>query len=279
MNYYPTIYEGSCDEVIEQKIKPNSIDLSFLDPPFNQNKQYQKHKDNLDFEEYWNWMTRVCKLLHRRTVIDGCVYFMQREKNTEFVLKALRESGWKLQNLIIWKKMTSAVPQQLRYGKQFQIIAFATKTSSPTKFNKLRYDAPLASHMKRMRKNGLYCTDVWDDIRELTSGFFAGEEALRKETTKKRLHKQQAPLALLLRIILSSTLVGDTVLDPFAGTGTTSIVTMQLKRMGILIEQSSENLQIIKTRVQKMRKADNISKWRTYYRFTKNLDKIWHIKS
>ena len=36
----------------------------------------------------------------------------------------------------------------------------------------------------------MYVTDVWDDIRELTSGYFAGEEALR-DSEGNRLHKQQ----------------------------------------------------------------------------------------
>ena len=46
----------------------------------------------------------------------------------------------------------------------------------------------------------------------------------------ERFHKQQTPLALLIRIILSSSKVGDWILDPFAGTGTTLVVA---KEMGI----------------------------------------------
>jgi len=46
-------------------------------------------------------MTRICESVFRLTEKGGAVYFMQREKNAEFVLKSLRESGWRLQNLIL----------------------------------------------------------------------------------------------------------------------------------------------------------------------------------
>ncbi|MHA1370014.1 MAG: DNA-methyltransferase [Promethearchaeota archaeon] len=273
--YQPTIYKGDCGEIIKEKIEKNSIDLTFLDPPFNQRKRYEKHDDDMNADEYWEWMARICKLIHKKTKVGGSIYFMQREKNTEQVLKVLRESGWTLQNLIIWKKMTSAVPQKYRFSKQYQIIAFAVKGKAPKHFNRIRYDAPLAPHMKISRKNGIYLTDVWDDIRELTSGFFAGDEALRDPVCKKRLHEQQAPVALLLRIILSSSCPGDLILDPFAGTGTTNVVAMQLKRRSIGIENSANNVKIIKDRIKTLRKADDVIKWRDYYRFTANLDEIW----
>jgi site-specific DNA-methyltransferase (adenine-specific) len=130
---------------------------------------------------------------------------MQREKNAEELLKVLREAGWSFQNLIIWKKKTSAVPCSSRFSKQYQIIAYAIKGDKPRVFNKLRIDLPLLPEQKYERKNGVYVTDVWDDIRELTSGYFAGKEAIR-DINGDRVHKQQSPVGLLLRIVLSSTL-------------------------------------------------------------------------
>jgi DNA modification methylase len=82
----------------------NTFDLSFLDPPFNQGKEYRVHNDKLDEKEYWDWMREVCSLIYEKTSKGGAIYFMQREKNAEFVLEVLRSSGWTLQNLIIWKK-------------------------------------------------------------------------------------------------------------------------------------------------------------------------------
>lgn len=170
------------------------IDLTFLDPPFNQNKDYNYFDDNLPDEEYWQLMLNTCRGIYDATSQGGAIYFMQREKNTEQVLKCLRESGWTFHNLIIWKKKTSAVPSNYKYGKQYQIIAFATKGSSPRVFNKLRVSPPLPGNYKFERENGIYVTDVWDDIRELTSGYYAGDEAVRTNQGG-RFHKQQSPIA------------------------------------------------------------------------------------
>ncbi|MCD6559325.1 MAG: site-specific DNA-methyltransferase [Palaeococcus sp.] len=264
---------GDCLEWIP---KLKGIHLSFLDPPFNQGKEYRFFNDKLSDEEYWGWMEEVVYEIYKITEDGGAIYFMQREKNTEWVLKILREAGWTLQNLIIWKKMASAVPQKYRFNKAYQIIAFATKGKKPRVFNKLRADYPLAPWHKYPRENGMYIHDVWEDIRELTSGYFAGDEPIR-DKSGKRLHLQQSPVALLLRIILSSTMPGDVVLDPFAGTGTTLVVAKQLKRHYIGIEIDPRYVEIIKNRLSKLRKADDVGRYREYYRFTEDLDKIWPV--
>jgi len=256
-----------------QEIK-NKVDLTFLDPPFNQQKEYALHNDDMDEKEYWDMMKRVCKLTYNLTNNGGCIYFMQREKNAEFVLSCLRETGWTFQNLIIWKKKTSAVPVQNKYGKQYQIIAFAIKGNKAKTFNRLRITPPLPANYKYEREGGIFVTDVWDDIRELTSGYFAGNEAIRT-TNGERFHKQQAPLALLLRIILTSSKVGDTIFDPFAGTGTTSVVALQTQRNSISIEIDPQNVAAIKKRLEVIREADLIQKYYKDYIFTDNLSKIW----
>jgi DNA modification methylase len=268
------LFEGSCLEILESNEISQSVDLTFLDPPFNQNKHYAFHNDKLSSEEYWDMITRVCRGTLDITSDGGAIYFMQREKNTEEVLRCLRETGWTLQNLIIWKKKTSAVPQSFRYGKHYQVIAFATKGTSARLFNKLRIDPPLLETEKYRRPNGMFVTDVWDDIRELTSGYFAGEEPLRTRNGE-RFHKQQAPIALLLRIILSSTQIGDTVFDPFAGTGTTLLVAHQLERKSIGIDIDPQNVAVIKNRLDRIRDSDTVQKYYQDYRFTENLGNIW----
>ena len=254
------------------------IDLTFLDPPFNQQKEYASCKDDLPENEYWSGLRDVCADVFNLTSDGGAIYFMQREKNTEQVLRLLRETGWTFQNLIIWKKMTSAVPGQSRFGKAFQVIAFATKGKRPRVFNRLRINPPLLKHHKYERENGMFVTDVWDDIRELTSGYFAGDEAIKKETGE-RFHKQQSPLALLLRIILTSSKVGDWVLDPFAGTGTCSVVSKQLSRNSVSIEINGKNIEQTENRLNSICKADLIDKYFENYKFTENLAEIWGINS
>jgi len=250
------------------------LDLSFLDPPFNQAKEYASHNDDMPEGEYWDWMKQVCGAVQAQTSEGGAIYFMQREKNSEQVLRCLREAGWTLQNLIIWKKLTSAVPMSRRFGKQYQIIAYATKGSKARVFNRLRIDPPLPANYKQKRANGMYVTDIWDDIRELTAGYFAGDEALRDEDGA-RFHKQQAPIALLLRIVLSSSFVGDCVFDPFAGTGTTLVVAQQLGRRGLGVEIDPDNAACIRERLREIRPADDIGRFRDAYMHTEDLDEIW----
>lgn len=247
--------------------------LTFLDPPFNQGKEYRYFSDRLSDEAYWSWIKSVVELVYKLTLPGGAIYFMQREKNAEFVLRTLRETGWTLQNLIIWSKRTSAVPCQYRFGKQYQIIAFATK-GKPRVFNRLRVDLPLRPEYRHTREEGVFLTDVWDDIRELTSGYFAGPEAIRYPNGE-RFHKQQSPVALLLRILLSSSIPGDWVLDPFAGTGTTGIVAKQTGRNAVLIEIDPKNVECIRQRLESLRPADSVEHLKKYYRFTPNLRTIW----
>lgn len=252
----------------------STIHLSFIDPPFNQGKEYRCLSDNLSEQMYWQWIQEILAELYCRTEHGGSIYFMQREKNTEFILKVLCEAGWEFQNLIIWKKKTSAVPSTHRFGKQYQVIAYATKGKKPRIFNRLRIAPPLPAHYKYERENGIYVTDVWDDIRELTSGYYAGDEAIRNEKGE-RFHKQQAPISLLLRIILSSSMPGDTILDPFSGTGTTLVVAHQLGRQAIGLELDLINVNCIKERLQNLREADKVEKYYSDYLCTENLDEIW----
>ena len=276
MNAEHNIIKGDCLKWLGN-CSEECVHLTFVDPPFRQGKNYKFFDDNQPEERYWDGVNDVLTGVYEITDDGGALYFMQREKNTENVLRTIRDAGWVFQNLIIWKKKASAVPSDIRYSKQYQIIAFATKGKRPRVFNKLRIDPPMPPEYKYERNNGVYLTDVWDDIRELTSGYFAGDEAIRN-ADGKRVHKQQSPVALLLRIILSSTLPGDVVLDPFAGTGTTAVVAHQLGRNPISVEIDPEYARLIEMRLSNPRPADDVLKFYEYYRYTKNLKNIWHAK-
>ena len=129
------VIEGDCTTALSEYAKNHpdiKFNLTFLDPPFNQDKEYNKHNDKMKEEDYWNWMTTICKLAYDQSEDGAAIYFMQREKNSKQVIQALIDAGWVFQSLIIWKKLTSAVPQKYRFGKQYQIIVFATKGDRPS---------------------------------------------------------------------------------------------------------------------------------------------------
>ena len=250
------IHRADCAAWLK-KAPVGGFHLSFLDPPFNQGKDYRRFNDKQDAARYWEWMTDILAETRRATAPGGWVYFMQREKNAEFVLRALRESGWNFQNLIVWRKMTSAVPCSRKFGLNYQVIASAVNGKAPRMFNRLRMKPiPRSYHKRPPSEDGsVYVTDVWDDIRELTSGYFAGPEALR-DKSGERFHKQQAPLALLGRIVLSSSAPGDSVFDPFSGTGTTLVAAALTGRRGIGVEVDPVNAKCIRKRAKKPRNAD-----------------------
>ena len=62
-------------------------------------------------------------------------------------------------------------------------------------------------------------------------------------------HPTQKPMELLRRIILACTDDGNTVLDPFLGSGTTSVVAKMFNRNSIGIEKEKKYLSIIKKRL------------------------------
>jgi DNA modification methylase len=273
------ILHGDCHRIIT--IFPDDVScllpvhLTFFDPPFNQGKDYENCDDDVSINKYWYQMEQLCERVRAMTIIGGSIYFMQREKNVDRVMTCLNNAGWTIQSIIIWRKRASAVPQTIRFSKSYQIIVFATNGCVPASFNKLRIDLPLDYKQSIPREKGVIISDVWDDILELTSGYLAGDEAFRDPVSGERLHEQQSPVALLLRIILASTVPGNIVFDPFAGTGTSSVVAKQLGRTSISIENGAGNIAIIEERLKTLREVDDITKYATYYRFTEQLDDIW----
>ena len=90
--------------------------------------------------------------------------------------------------------------------------------------------------MKEMN-GGKQAKDVW-------------ETSLTKPSEKKcGKHPTQKPIAILEKVILSSTDEGDLILDPFNGSGTTGVVAKKLKRKYIGIEKEKEFLDLTKRRI------------------------------
>lgn len=263
----------SLDWLRNRSIQERLFDLVFLDPPFNQGKEYRCFDDNGDPAKYWEWMSHICRMTCELSHEGASIYFMQREKNARETIQAMERGGWTFQNLIVWKKKTSAIPSTVRFSKSYQIIVFASKGRVPQTFNQLRIDPPLLKGYKP-RHRGILLTDLWDDIRELTSGYFAGKEVLR-DSNGDRIHKQQSPLALLVRIILTSTRPSDLILDPFAGTGTTLVAARQLQRESIGIDIDPFNVEQVFQRLSDNKAVDMVDRLKPLYRHTKDLDQIW----
>jgi site-specific DNA-methyltransferase (adenine-specific) len=63
-------------------------------------------------------------------------------------------------------------------------------------------------------------------------------------------HPTQKPEKLIAKLILASSNVGDLVLDPFAGSGTTAVVAKKLNRKFIAIEQNKDYCALTQKRLE-----------------------------
>ena len=81
--------------------------------------------------------------------------------------------------------------------------------------------------------------------------------APKKSEKSEGKHPTQKPLILLDRIIRASTDEGDSVLDPFVGSGTTCVAALLNGRESTGIEQDNEYCKLAKKRIELALKEDN----------------------
>ena len=81
-------------------------------------------------------------------------------------------------------------------------------------------------------------TDYWDDLHSIAMG------------TEERVYPTQKPVSLMRRIIEMSTNVGDVILDPVAGAGTTGVAASQLGRNYILFDISEDAIEACERRIK-----------------------------
>ena len=232
---YPdfTILQGDCMERLTE-IEDNSIDTIFADPPYflsnggisvHSGKQVCVDKGGWDkggTPEYIYEFNRQWLALCRTKLRDnGTIWISGTHHNIHVVMRCLQELGYKVLNTITWQKTDPPPNLSCRYFNfSTELIIWARKTlKKPHKFN---YET------MKLLNGGRQMTDVW---RIPAVGLWEKQQGK---------HPTQKPLRLLYRIILASTNEGDTVLDPFSGSGTTGIAANLLGRKYIGIEQDEQ---------------------------------------
>lgn len=237
------IYLGDSLEVLE-KLPEESVDLVFADPPYGLAKKkglgwkYSKHitlqetwdiftKDEL-FKFNLEWISKSMRVLKHGGSIWVCGSF-HNIYQLGFILQHLDA---KINNSIVWFK-PNAQPNITRrmFTESAEHLIWAVKNHSKVKWT-FNYDS------MRALNDGKQMRNVWEIPLTPKSEKWAGE------------HPTQKPIELLKRIILSTSKEGDTVLDPFLGSGTTSVVAELYGRNSIGIEKNPEYLPIIKKRMR-----------------------------
>jgi len=233
------IYQGDTIHVLRNSIKDNSIDLIFVDPPYNIGKDFNGRKDkwNTD-EDYLNWCYEWIDLLLKKLKKTGSLYIMT---STQFIpnFDIYLRDKIEILSRIVWSYDSSGVQAKKYYGSMYEPILFCVKDKKNYTFNSsdILVEAKTGSKRKLIdyRKNPPqpYNTkkvpgNVWEYPR------------VRYRMSEYENHPTQKPTKLLERIIKASSKEGDIVLDPFSGTFTTSYVAKKLKRKSIGIEIDEE---------------------------------------
>ncbi len=239
---------GDCIEELK-KLPSESVDLVFADPPYNLqlasellrpnntrvdgvDDEWDKFSSFAAYDKFCRaWLTECRRILKP----DGALWVIGSYHNVFRLGAALQDLGFWIQNDIIWRKVN---PMPNFRGKRFTnahetLIWAGRDQKSRVTFN---YESLKA---------------INDDIQMRSDWLYpicAGPERLKDEGGRKA-HPTQKPEALLGRVLLATTNVGDVVLDPFFGTGTTGAVAQRLGRRWIGIERDEDYARAARDRI------------------------------
>lgn len=235
-----TIINDDCIKVMNQ-MEEGSVDLIFADPPYNlQLGDALTRPDNSNVSgvyEEWDsfeslaaydrytreWMTAARRILKD----DGAIWVIGSYHNIFRVGYILQDLGFWILNDIIWNK-TNPMPnfKGTRFTNAHETLIWAVK--NPKSKYTFNYEA-----MKALNEDTQMRSD-WQ------IPLCTGKERLKGEDGGK-LHPTQKPEALLYRVIMASSNVGDVVLDPFSERGrpapwpkSSAAILSALKRTSIM---------------------------------------------
>jgi len=243
MDYLPLIHD-------------EKIQLIVTSPPYNLGKVYE---NKLDMKEYVKGQSRVIKECVRILNDKGsiCWQIGNYVNNGEIIpldillYPIFEKLNLKLRNRIIWH-FGHGLHASKRFSGRYETIMWFTKTDDYT-FNldpvRVPQKYPRKKHFKGNKKGEYSCNplgknpgDVW---------YIPNVVHNHPEKTD---HPCQFPEELVRRLVLSLTNEGDSVLDPFAGSGTVGAVCEEYNREYILIEKEESYCQIINERLKEYEK-------------------------
>ena len=226
-----------------KKIKKNSIDMIFADPPYflsgdgiscSGGKMVSVNKGEWDkkigIEEKHKFNREWIRLCYNILKDEGTIWISGTLHNIYSIGMALEQEGFKIINNITWQK-TNPPPNLAckTFTHSTETILWARKDLPKLKY-KFNYD------LMKSLNNNKQMKDVWTT-------------SLTKPSEKKQgKHPTQKPLEILERIILASTNENDLILDPFNGSGTTGVVASTFNRKYIGIDIDEKYLSITKLR-------------------------------
>ena len=266
-----TLYFG--DNLTVLKLIPDSsVQLVYIDPPFNTGREQQRSKVTTkrnnegnrigfkgeryetvkstvlsyddQFANYWEFLEPRIEEAFRVLRKSGTLYLHldYREAHYAKVLLDALFGPECFLNEIIWAYDYGGKSKS-RWPAKHDTILVYVKDPKNYYFNSEEVDrepymAPGLVTPEKIEK-GKLPTDVWWHTIVSPTG---------KEKTG---YPTQKPVGILRRIIQASSKPGDVVLDFFAGSGTTGFVANELGRRFILVDQNPESIEVIKERLPK----------------------------
>ena len=237
------IFHGDAVSIISNHIPSESIDLIFVDPPYNIGKKFANFHDKWDSEEeYINWSYKWLDECIRTLKPNGTIYVMTSTQAMPYFDIYLRKKLTILSR-IIWHYDSSGVQATKYFGSMYEPILHCVKDKNNYIFN--ADDIKIAAKTGAERKLIDYRKSVptpYNTEKVPGNAWYFPRVRYRMEEYEN--HPSQKPESLLERIILASSHEGSLILDPFAGTFTTAAVAKRLGRQSISIESQAEYLKI-----------------------------------
>lgn len=227
------------------------VDLLFLDPPYNLTKKFNTDTFRAtSHDEYAEWMDSWLSKLVRVLKPTASIYICGDWRSSR-AIQEIAEKYFIVRNRITWEREKGR-GAKANWKNASEDIWFCTMSEKFT-FNidavklKRKVIAPYTNNgkpkdWKRSDAGNFRLThpsNLWSD---LTVPFWS-----MSENTE---HPTQKPEKLLAKIILASTNKGDVVLDPFLGSGTTSVVAKKLERKYVGIEIDEKFASISEKRLE-----------------------------
>ena len=238
-----------------RRLESKSAQLIIADPPYFQvlgrrwDRQWRTEEDYLE----WSlaWLTEAMRVLRA----DGLLYcFGQLGKREHIFLHLLSEATrrWQFHDLITWDRAVGYNVRRDSFTPATEMILVLRKSARP-KFNKSAVREPYdAKTIQEYLRDPRYKNRATRE-QHLAAGKFATNlwriPSLKGNNSEKCGHPTQKPEKLIERIVLSSSDVGDLVLDPFLGSGTTAVVAERHGRRWLGIEQSATYVRMAKKRL------------------------------
>jgi modification methylase len=249
-----SILQGDCIKLMNS-LPERSVDLIFADPPYNlqlggellrpDNSKVDAVTDAWDrFDDFASYdrFTRAWLAAARRILKDdGGLWVIGSYHNIFRVGAALQDAGFWILNDIVWRK-SNPMPnfKGTRFTNAHETLLWCAKSNtSKYRFN---YDA-----MKALNED-LQMRSDW--VLPICSG------AERLKVDGEKAHATQKPESLLYRVLLATSDVGDVVLDPFFGSGTTGAVAKRLGRAYIGLEREARYIEVATKRIADIQPMD-----------------------